>query len=175
MSVELQPPVQARRAAPLTRRERWLVAAWSFGPVVAVAVLLAPVALVTAATAGDVVGTAAMFGGLLGLAGGFVAVDRLQARQCPRCRTRHPRGATGRCGACGYDLEERPRFACPERHAVFLDDGGDGRCPCGRWLEPLPTTRGVGPQVLATLKIGGLLLAFLVVVGLLLRLLEGQL
>lgn len=175
MSSELESPVPARRAAPLTRHEKVLVLAWALGPVVVTAALLAPVAVFTALTATDVVGSAVVYGGLLGLAGGFVATDRLQARQCPRCQARHPRRPTGVCASCGYDLQARPRYACPERHAAFLDDDGDGRCPCGAWLEPLPDTRGVGPQVVATLKIGAFLLAFLLVMGVVLNILEGRL
>lgn len=175
MSTSLEPPVPARRAAPLSRRHKRLVAAWALAPVVATVVVLTPVAVLTAVTAADVVASAAIYGGLLGLAAGFVATDRLQARQCPRCRTSHPPGVAEVCPTCGYDLEARPRYACPERHQVFLDDGGDGRCPCGRWLEELPTVRGVGPQVAATLRIGAYLLGFLILVGLALRALEGRL
>ena len=175
VQAELDPPVPARRAAPLSRRLKWWVAAWAVAPVLAILVILAPVALLTALTVVDVVASAVVYGGLLGLAAGFVATDRLQARQCPRCRTAHERRATGVCSRCGYDLEERPRYACAERHQAFLDDGGDGRCPCGRWLERLPTTRGVGPQVVATLKIGGFLLVFLLAMGVILNLLEGRL
>lgn len=175
MHAPLDPPVPARRAAPLSRRHKAWVAIWAAAPIVATLVVLGPVALVTALTLTDVVGSALVYGGLLGLAAGFVATDRLQARQCARCRTSHPRRAAGRCEVCGYDLEERPRYACPDRHLLFLDDGGDGRCPCGAWLEPLPTARGVGPQVVATLKIGAFLLLFLVVMGVVLNLLEGRL
>ncbi|MEX1162387.1 MAG: hypothetical protein WEB03_02285 [Nitriliruptor sp.] len=167
-------PTRARRAVPLTRREKGWVAVAAAAPVVLVALVLAPVALFTSITFGDVLGAAVVYGGLLGLAGGFVATDRLQARQCPRCGQRHPRGTLA-CDACGYDLEDRPRFACSERHVAYLDRWGDGRCECGRHLERLPEVRGVGPQVLATVKIGGLLLVFLIAMGVLLNVLDGRL
>lgn len=167
-------PTEARRASPLTGREKRTVASVAVAPVALAIVILAPVAALTPLTAGDVVGAAVVYGGLLGLAAGFVATDRLQARQCPRCGARHPRGEVA-CDACGYDLLARPRYACEERHLVHLDRRGDGRCPCGRELEPLPTPRGVGPQVVATLRIGGLLLLFLVTVGVVLNVVEGRL
>lgn len=167
-------PTRAHRAAPLTRREKSWVAAAAVAPIVVTGLVLLPVALLTTITAADVAGAAIVYGGLLGLAAGFVATDRLQARQCPRCDQRHARG-TERCPACGYDLVERPRYACPERHLAYLDTDGDGRCECGRWLEQLPSARGVGPQVVATLRIGGYLLAFLLAIGLLLNVLEGRL
>jgi hypothetical protein len=167
-------PTVARRARPMTGRERRTVALAAVSPVLLTVVVLAPVALATTITAGDVVGAAVVYGGLLGLAAGFVAADRVQARQCPRCGDRHARGVEG-CDTCGYDLARRPRFACEERHLVHLDRRGEGRCPCGRPLEPLPTTRGVGPQVVAAVKAGGLLLAFLLAVGVVLNVLEGRL
>ncbi|MEX1176946.1 MAG: hypothetical protein WEB09_00660 [Nitriliruptor sp.] len=170
---EVARPTRARRASPLTTHEKGRVALAALAPVLVTVLVLAPVALVTSITFGDVLSAAVVYGGLLGLAAGFVATDRLQARQCPRCGQRQRRGAAG-CDACGYDLARRPRYACAERHLAYLDRQGDGRCECGRPLEPLPETRGVGPQVVATLRIGGLLLVFLVVVGLVLNLLEGR-
>jgi hypothetical protein len=167
-------PARARRAAPLTRREKAVVAGAAVAPVVATVVVLLPVALLTTITVADVAGAAVVYGGLLGLAAGFVATDRLQARQCPRCRDRHARGARV-CAGCGYDLALRPRYACSERHLAYLDDAGDGRCECGRWLEPLPSARGVGPQVVATLRIGAFLLVFLLLMGVVLNVLEGRL
>lgn len=158
----------------MTGRERRTVALAALAPVLLTALVLTPVALATTITGADVAGAAVVYGGLLGLAAGFVAADRVQARQCPRCGERSPRDAAG-CDACGYDLARRPRFACEERHLVHLDRRGDGRCPCGRPLEPLPTARGVGPQVVAAVKAGGLLLAFLLAVGVVLNVLEGRL
>lgn len=167
-------PTRARRAAPLTRREKGWVAAAAAGPVVLTAVVLLPVALLTSITISDVLGAALVYGGLLGLAAAFVATDRLQARQCPRCAQRQPKGSEV-CTTCGYDLVERPRYACDERHVAYLDDDGDGRCECGRHLRRLPSPRGVGPQVVATLKIGAFLLAFLIAIGVILNVMEGRL
>lgn len=167
-------PSRARRAAPLDRRERTTVAVAAVVPIVAIAVLLSPVAFLTSIGFADVLSAAVVYGGLLGLAAGFVATDRLQARQCPRCQVRRPKGGEV-CTTCGYDLVERPRYACSERHIAYLDEAGDGRCECGRRVERLPTARGVGPQVVATLKIGGFLLAFLLAMGVLLNALEGRL
>jgi hypothetical protein len=167
-------PTRAGRAAPLTRREKAWVAVAAGAPVLVSVLVLSPVALLTSITLGDVLSAALVYGGLLGLAAGFVATDRLQARQCPRCHERQPRGSEV-CATCGYDLEERPRYACGERHIAYLDDAGDGRCACGRWVERLPSARGVGPQVVATLKIGAFLLVFLLAVGVLLNVLEGRL
>lgn len=134
------------------------------------ALVLTPVAVLTGSGPGEVASAALVYGGLLGLAAAFVAVDRLQARQCPRCHRRHARGATT-CH-CEYDLVRRPRYACDERHATYLETG---LCECGRRLERLATARGVGSQVLVVLKIGGWLLAFLLGVGVLLNVLEGRL
>lgn len=167
-------PSRAHRAAPLTRREKSWVAGAAVAPIVIAALVLLPVALLTTITAADVVAAAIVYGGLLGLAAAFVTTDRLQARQCPRCSVRQPRGRE-ECTKCGYDLVERPRYACSERHLAYLDDAGDGRCACGRHIERLPTARGVGPQVVATLKIGGFLLAFLLAMGVVLNAMEGRL
>lgn len=167
-------PTRARRAAPLDRRERSRVALSAAAPIAFGLLVLLPVALLTPITVVDAVSAAVVYGGLLGLAAGFVAADRLQARQCPRCAVRQPRGRDV-CAACGYDLAERPRYACSERHLAYLDDDGDGRCGCGRRVERLPSARGVGPQVVVTLKIGAFLLAFLLAMGVLLNVLEGRL
>lgn len=134
--------------------------------VIAVVVLL-PFAVATGATAGDVFAAALIYGGLLGLASGFVAVDRLQARQCPRCGRRRRRGDE-RCVHCGYDLVARPRFVCAERHRLYVEPG---LCTCGRRLQRLAVPRGLGRDVTRTLVFGGMLLVFLVAVALLLRVL----
>lgn len=168
-----EPPVRARRSAPLDRRERVWVAVAAVGPAAVAVAVLAPLAVVTSLTGADVVGAALVYGGLLGLAGAFVATDRLQARQCPRCRTRRPRGEEV-CGACAYDLVDRPRYTCDERHLAYVDDDGDGRCECGRRLHRLPPSRGVGPQVVGMLRIGAGLLLFLIAIGVVLRVLEGR-
>jgi hypothetical protein len=131
--------------------------------------VLAAVAAGTGASAGDVVVAACVYGGLLGLAAGFVAVDRLQARQCPRCTFRNLRRASA-CEDCGYDLVRRPRYACSERHAVHL---APGLCGCGRRVQELDVARGVGREVRFMLRAGLWLLAFLLIVGLLLRNLPG--
>ena len=157
-------PVGVRRDR-LTSRERWTVAAAAVAPVLLAAVVLVPVAAGTGATAADVVVAAFVYGGLLGLAAGFVAVDRLHARQCPRCTTRNLKRATA-CEDCGYDLVRRPRYACSERHAVHLEPG---LCECGRRLQELEVARGVGREVRFMLRGGLWLLAFLVIIGLLLR------
>lgn len=138
-------------------------------PVLLAALVLGPIAVGTDASAGDVVVASLVYGGLLGLATGFVAVDRLQARQCPRCTTRNRR-RTSACTSCGYDLVRRPRYACAERHDVHLEPG---LCDCGRRLQELPVARGIGREVRFMLRAGGWLLAFLVGVGLLLRFVPG--
>lgn len=157
-------PVRPRRRR-LNRAERWTVAVAAVAPVILAAIVLTPIAIVTSASAGDVVVAAIVYGGLLGLAAGFVAVDRLQARQCPRCATRNLRRATA-CEECGYDLVRRPRYACSERHEIHLEPG---LCDCGRRVQELEVARGIGPEVRFVLRAGLWLLAFLVVVGLLLR------
>lgn len=162
-------PAVAGPRPPLTRRERRRVASWAVAPFVLAIVVLTPFAIVGPATGGDVLGAALVYGGLLGLAAGFVAVDRTHARMCPRCGERNPRGREG-CDACGYDLVERPRFACEQRHAAYLEPG---LCGCGRRLQPLPTVRGVGREITFMLKVGAWLLAFLLGVGLLLQLTSG--
>lgn len=162
-------PSPATRADPLTADERRLVAVAAVVPVPVSALLLVPVALVTGAGPAQVVAAAVVYGGLLGLAAAFVTVDRLQSRQCPRCHERNGRRAVV-CPVCGYDLEQRPRFACDERHAAYLDDAG--LCACGRRLKPVPVARGIGAQVVFAVKLGAWLLAFLVGVAVLLRLLE---
>lgn len=149
----------------LNRRERWVVAGASVAPVALAAVVLTPIAVATSASAGDVVVAAIVYGGLLGLAAGFVAFDRIQARQCPRCTTRNLPRATA-CEDCGYDLVRRPRYACSEGHATHLSPG---LCDCGRRLQERPVARGIRREVGFMLRAGLWLLAFLVAVGLLLR------
>jgi len=164
-----QGPTPVRRAAPLSFREKRLTGLLALAPIALALAVLAPIAAVTGADAGEVVSAALVYGGLLGLAVGFVAVDRLQARQCPRCRSRPERGSEV-CTACGYDLEHRPRFACEERHHTYLDDDGD--CSCGRPLRPLPIVHGVGREIVFMVKLGAGLLVFLLAVGLVLQVIE---
>lgn len=149
----------------LNGRERWTVVAAAVAPVGLAALVLIPIAVATSSSAADVVVAALVYGGLLGLASGFVAVDRMQARQCPRCTTRNPRRTTA-CSSCGYDLVRRPRYACTERHMVRLSPG---MCDCGRRLHEVEMARGVSTEVRFMLRAGGWLLAFLLAVGLLLR------
>ena len=159
------PATAGPRRDRLTSRERWLVVAAALAPIALAVVVLVPIAMGTNSTAGDVLVAAVVYGGLLGLASGFVAVDRIQARQCPRCTTRNLRRATA-CEDCGYDLVRRPRYTCSERHQVHLSPG---MCDCGRRLHEVEVARGIGREVRFVLRAGAWLLAFLVVVGLLLR------
>lgn len=162
---EIHSSATRRRRDSLTSRERWVVVGAALVPVVLAALVLTVIAAVTAASAGDVVVASLVYGGLLGLASGFVAVDRMQARQCPRCTSRNLRGATA-CEDCGYDLQRRPRYACSERHAIHLQPG---MCDCGRRLQEQEVARGVGREVRFMLRAGGWLLAFLMLVGLALQ------
>lgn len=150
---------------PLSRSERRRVLGWATLPVVLAVLVLAPFAARGRATVGEVLGAALVYGGLLGLAAGFVAVDRAHARMCPGCGARNDRRAA-RCEGCGYDLVDRPRYVCEQRHAVHLEPG---MCTCGRRLQRLPAVRGIGPEIVFVLRVGGWLLAFLVGAGLLLR------
>lgn len=150
--------------APLTRRERTWVLVASVAPIVLAMVVLSPFVVLGEATGGELVAAGLVYGGLVALASGFVTYERLQARQCPRCTARNVRGA-GACTDCGYDLVERPRWRCPEGHAVRLDPG---LCDCGRRLQRLETPRGVAREVRGMLRVGAWMLAFLLVVGLVL-------
>lgn len=129
------------------------------------AVVLTPFALRGPYGAIDVLTASLVYGGLLGLAAGFVYVDRLHARGCPRCGVAQASAATA-CSRCAYDLAARPRYACGDGHATYLDAGN---CSCGRRLELLPAARGVGREVVLSLKFGGGLLVILLGVGLLLH------
>jgi hypothetical protein len=149
----------------LTPRERRWVAVAALAPIGVAAVVLVPIAIVTGSGPLDVTVAALVYGGLLGLATGFVAYDRVQARQCPLCSTRNIRGARV-CEDCGYDLERRPRFACTERHAIHLEPG---MCDCGRRLQQLAVARGVGPEVRMILRAGGWVVVLLVLVFVLLQ------
>lgn len=156
------------RRTPLTSAERRRALYAGLAPIPAAVVVLLPLVVLGRASFRDVVGAALVYGGLLGLAAGFVYVDRVHARQCPRCGERSPRG-TASCPVCSYDLVERPRYACDRRHELHLEPG---ICACGARLQPLPVARGIGREVVVMLKIGGWLLAFLLGVGFLLQLLE---
>lgn len=162
---DTSPPRTIAPAAPLDAGERRRVWLAALVPVPAVALLLAPFVVFGSASPSSVLGAALVYGSLLALAAGFVMVDRLQNRQCPACRERNDKG-TASCGGCGYDLVERPRFACPERHRVHLDPG---LCPCGRRLLRLEASGGIGREIAVILRIGAWMLAFLVGMGLLFR------
>lgn len=149
----------------LTPRERRWVALAALAPIGVAVVVLVPIAVVTGSGPLDVTVAALVYGGLLGLATGFVAYDRVQARQCPLCSTRNIRGARV-CEDCGYDLERRPRFACTEHHAIHLEPG---MCDCGRRLQMLAVARGIGPEVRMILRAGGWVVVLLVLVALLLQ------
>lgn len=169
MAVADSDPTPApRRREPLSGHERRLVAAAGVAPVGLAVLVLVPFALLGSASGGDVALAALVYGGLLGLAAAFVAVDRLHARQCPRCATRNLRGATA-CEDCGYDLVRRPRYACEERHEVYLEPG---LCDCGRRALELPVARGIGPEIRWMVRAGAWLFAFLVVVWAVLALLS---
>ncbi len=163
-----QPPQDAAprvvmAPAKLEGDQRRRVAIAAAIPVVALALLLGLAAVLGGGSLGAVVAGTVVYGGLLSLAAGFVAVDREQARQCPACRARNDRRAE-QCAGCGYDLATRPRYVCQERHRIHLDPG---LCACGRRLQPVGGTGGIGREVVVILKIGGWLLAFLVGMGLL--------
>lgn len=152
----------------LTGAQRRRVAIAALGPVALAALILLPFAVRGGYGARDVFVGAVVYGGLVGLAFAFVALDRAQAWQCPRCGTRHEQ-QEGDCAVCGYDLGARPRFTCEERHAIYLDEG---TCECGRRLQPMGTVRGVGREVIVAIVVGAVLLGFLLAVGVILRLLE---
>lgn len=160
-AVQRQPTPVARRRDALTSRERLVVAGSAATPVVVVMLVLGAIAIGGPASAGDVLVAGIVYGGLLGAAAGFVAVDRLHARQCPRCGTRNLRGTVG-CEDCAYDLVRRPRYACTERHAAYLDPG---LCDCGRRLTELPVVRGIGREIGFILRAGAWVLAFLLLIG----------
>lgn len=161
-------PARVFTRAPLTSSERRRAVLVGLAPIPAAVLVLTPFAIWGGASVGEVVGAALVYGGLLGLAAGFVFVDRVHARQCPRCGERAERG-TAVCPTCGYDLVARPRFACDERHAVYLEPG---LCACGRRLHELPVARGIAREIVLMLKIGAWLLAFLIGVGLLLQMVD---
>ncbi len=161
-------PRPARRG-PLVRRERLLVLVASAAPIVLAMLVLSPFVLLGEASGAELVAAGLVYGGLLALASGFVTYDRVQARQCPRCTARSTREAAA-CDDCGYDLVERPRWRCAEGHAVRLDPG---LCDCGRRLQPATAPRGIGREVRGMLVVGGWMLGFLLVIGLVLNWISG--
>ena len=83
--------------------------------------------------------TFAMFGGLAALSAGVLAWELASLRVCPRCGFEN--SAMASCAACGYDVRERPRFACSEGHRVAYEPG---MCDCGRRLlalRPVPMAK----------------------------------
>jgi hypothetical protein len=83
--------------------------------------------------------TFAIFGGLAALSAGVLAWELAAQRVCPRCGFEN--AAVAACAACGYDVRERPRFACSEGHRVAYEPG---MCDCGRRLlalRPVPVAR----------------------------------
>jgi hypothetical protein len=83
--------------------------------------------------------TFAVFGGLAALSAGVLAWEWASQRVCPRCG--YENSAVAACAACGYDVRERPRFACSEGHRVAFEPG---MCDCGRRLlalRPVPVAR----------------------------------
>lgn len=151
-------PVRVR----LTRRERRRVLLAALVPGPLVALLLLPFVLGGSGTVADLVGAVVVYGGLLGLTAAVVAYDRLQARHCPRCAELPPDRGVETCPTCGYDLLERPKHLCEQRHRLYLEPG---LCECGRRLHRLPPNRGIGREVKRILWFGLWLLAVLVAVA----------
>ena len=73
-----------------------------------------------------------LFGGLAALSAGVLAWELASLRVCPRCG--YENSAMAACAGCGYDVRERPRFACSEGHRVAFEPG---MCDCGRRLLAL--------------------------------------
>lgn len=135
--------------------------------VVGAGAVAALIGVVTGGGTEEVAWSAVVYGGLLASAAVVLYVDRAYALQCPRCGARVERGPE-RCADCDYDLRERPRYTCSERHDTYLDPG---LCACGRRLQPVGPPRGVHGQVVATVGLGAGILVFLVVVWVVLALL----
>jgi hypothetical protein len=116
---------------------RWPAALRSTLTAVAVALVASAFAsaLFTVAlhdTVGSGLVTFAIFGGLAALSAGVLAWELASLRVCPRCGFEN--SALALCAGCGYDVRERPRFACSEGHQVAYEPG---MCDCGRRLLPL--------------------------------------
>jgi hypothetical protein len=81
----------------------------------------------------------ALFTGLAALSAGVLAWELASLRVCPRCGFEN--SAMAVCAGCGYDVRERPRFACSEGHRVAYEPG---MCDCGRRLlalRPVPVAK----------------------------------
>jgi hypothetical protein len=90
-------------------------------------------------TVGSGLVTFGIFGGLAALSAGVLAWELASLRVCPRCG--YENSAVAACAACGYDVRERPRFACTEGHRLAFEPG---MCDCGRRLlalRPVPVAR----------------------------------
>ena len=90
-------------------------------------------------TVGSGLVTFAMFGSLAALSAGVLAWELASLRVCPRCGFENATMAA--CAGCGYDVRERPRFACSEGHQVAYEPG---MCDCGRRLlalRPVPVAK----------------------------------
>lgn len=148
----------------LTEVERRRVRRAGFAPAVVVALAMLPFVATGAAGVLDLIGTVVVYGGLTGAAAATIVHDRQQARHCPSCGA--PAEGLVDCEFCDYDLVERPRYVCDDRHRTYL---GEGVCECGLQLRRLPDSGGIGPFVRATLVFGGVLLGLLVVIWLVLR------
>jgi hypothetical protein len=90
-------------------------------------------------TVGSGLVTFGIFGGLAALSAGVLAWELASLRVCPRCG--YENSAVAACAGCGYDVRERPRFACTEGHRLAFEPG---MCDCGRRLlalRPVPVAR----------------------------------
>lgn len=169
MSTEPDEPTRAtaRPNPPLTSRQRWTAVGLAGACVVGAGTVAAVIGMFTGRGAADVAWSALVYGGLLAAAAVFVYLDRIYARQCPRCGDRFERGARD-CPSCGYDVDGRPRYRCPEGHDPYLDPG---LCDCGRRLQAVERPRGVHAQVMMTIALGVGILVFLIAVWAVLALL----
>ncbi|MDP8960853.1 MAG: hypothetical protein M3N32_04455, partial [Actinomycetota bacterium] len=148
----------------LTGRERRIAATIAVGCVALAGLAGVPVVLSTGAGRGEALWSGLVYGALLASAAVVVYIDRLYARQCPRCGNRHHDRGAVTCLRCGYDLASRPCYTCPESHAVYLEPGC---CECGGRLQRVAqavvpgnrfTGRCLGVWILAFLACTGILL-----------------
>lgn len=102
-----------------------------------------------------------IFGGLGAVTAGVLTWELASNRYCPRCGRENARQRL--CADCGYDLRERPRYACTEGHLVLYEPG---MCDCGRRALLLPTTPVFG-HALTSIVVGLALFAALAVAALL--------
>lgn len=153
------------RLTPGERRRAWTL---GLAPPLLATVAMLALARSGRATLGDVLVGVVLYGGLLGLTLAVVAHERMQTAHCPRCDAT---GAVRRpvCGACGYDLAERPMYRCDQRHRRHVEPGV---CHCGRRLHRIERIRGMDREIKRTLWAGAWLAAFLLGVVLLLPLFD---